>query len=468
MPNHGPRFDLNSFCKASYDGDLDLLTTMLDFADPVYGFQGDMNQHQSEFNALHYAAVNGQLECVEALLKAGADPHVLTRMPQGSNPQDGKTASALADQWGWDDIVSVLKKAEASTPKGEYVLAGPLNNARIYDSKLTSTGRSPVEVQLVSKKLSSMCRPYFLDLSEHPTATGLLFPGQGSQYVKMLDSVKDMPTVKTMLASAKTILGWDVLEVCSSAAKLEKTEFGHPALFVADLAALEKLKETNPEAVARPGAVAGFGIGELAALVAAEVLTFEDGLKITKLRAEAMAAASAGQAMLSVAGLRQKKLEVLCEKVGAECFIANVLFPKGITCGGSKAAMEKLEKEVKAAGALQAKLIVVGAFNTPLMAAAVPKLEALLQEVSGNMKPPKCDVYMNCSGSALYAGASPKSIIPLLLRQMTEPLLWETCVKTMIKAGISDFYEVGPMKQLKAMMKRIDAAMFETTTSLAV
>merc|ERR1719401_1087008 len=170
-----------------------------------------------------------------------------------------------------------------------------------------------------------MTRPYFLDVAVTPTSIGLLFPGQGSQYVKMLES-------------GKKILGWDPLDVClkGPASKLESAEFSFPVLFIAGLAALEKLKETNPEAASKPGAVAGLGVGEITALVAADVLTFEDGLKVVKAGAEAMSKASSGQAILSVAGLRQKKLEACIAKVGGECYISNVLFPKGFTCAGSK------------------------------------------------------------------------------------------------------------------------------------
>eukprot|EP00408_Alexandrium_pacificum_P023667 CAMPEP_0171183144 /NCGR_PEP_ID=MMETSP0790-20130122/15129_1 /TAXON_ID=2925 /ORGANISM="Alexandrium catenella, Strain OF101" /LENGTH=480 /DNA_ID=CAMNT_0011648115 /DNA_START=51 /DNA_END=1493 /DNA_ORIENTATION=+ len=480
MPDRAPKHTLEAFCAASFNGDLPLLTQMLDREDPINGFQGDINEHFKEYTALHFAAVNGQTECVDALLKAKADPHMKTRMPRGKSPADGRTALQLADDWGWDDIAAVLKAAEAKEPKGDYIMGGPLNNAKIYPSTLTSTGRDPAEVKLVTQKLSGMCKPYFLEVTEHPTSIGLLFPGQGSQYVKMLENVKDVGGVKDLLSKAKGILGWDALDVClkGPASKLEKTDVCHPVMFIAGLAALEKLKEEAPEAAGRPGAVAGLGVGEYAALVAAGVMSFEDGLKIMKVRSEAMAEASTNggaQALLSVAGLKRDKLEGFCKQVrdemgsGTVCHVANALFPKGATCGGSKAAMEKLEKLVKANGALQAKLVTgSGAFHTPLMQPAAAKVEAALREASVRMKPPKCDVYMNCSGTPVYAGSSPHSIIPLLVRQLTEPVLWEASVKAMITAGISEFYEVGPMKQLKAMMKRIDGTMFEKTTNVEV
>jgi [acyl-carrier-protein] S-malonyltransferase len=469
-----PKADLSSVCQATASGDIETLTVLLTTSDPLTGFQGDINEHQSDKTALHYAAANGMIECVEALLKSKADPHIKTRMPKGSSPADGKTACQAADDMGWDDVVSVLKAAEAKEPKGDYVLGGPFNNAKIY-TKATPFGRDPAEVAKLSKKMSSAYKPYFLAEADHPTSIGLLFPGQGSQYVSMLGGVKDIPAVKDMLATAKAVLGWDVLEVCTSGpgSKLDSAEFCQPALFVAGLAALEKLKKDRPEAALRPGAVAGLGVGEMAALVAAGVLPFEDGLKVVKVRAEAMAAASkaGSQAMLTVAGLRRDKVEAFCKELGTGgvCAIAQELFPKGTTCGGDKALMEKLQAKVKENGALQAKLVTTsGAFSTPLMASAVPKVAAVLKEVAPKMKAPTCDVYMNTTGTPVYAGASPKAAVPMILAQLTEPVLWEKCVRSMIGAGITEFYEVGPMRQLKAMMKRIDATMFESTTCVEV
>mmetsp|Transcript_103939 Transcript_103939/g.294499 ORF Transcript_103939/g.294499 Transcript_103939/m.294499 type:complete len:476 (+) Transcript_103939:52-1479(+) len=475
MPEKLPKYDLVSFVQTCFNGDLEQLQVMLDRDDPIHGFQGDINEHHAEYTALQCAALNGQLECVEALLKAGADPHMKTRMPQGRNPDEGKTASQLAEEWGWDDIVAMLAAAEKKEPKGDYMLGGPFNNAKIYPSTLSATGRDREEVKRVSQKLSSMWKPYHLQEADRSTTIGLLFPGQGSQYAKMLGGVKDLPAAKDLLGRAKTVLGWDPLDICANASKLDTVDFGHPALFVAGLVALAKLKQDNPQAAGQPGAVAGFGIADLTALVAADVMSFEDGLKIAKVRAEAMATASktgAAQAVLSVAGLRQDKVKAFCALEDGGSNVAAVaceLFPRGCTCAGTKAAMEKLEKAVKANGALQAKLITSsGALHTKLMAPAVQKVADALKEVAPNMKPPKCDVYMNCTGKPVYSGSPPKSIIPLLLKQMTEPVLWDTCVRGMIGAGISEFYEVGPKNQLKSMMKRIDAAMFERTENVEV
>merc|ERR1712039_121553 len=109
-----------------------------------------------------------------------------------------------------------------------------------------------------------------------------------------------------------------------------------------------------------------------------------------------------------------------------------------------------------------------GAFHTSLMAPAASKLAAKLDELLPKMKPPTKTIYMNVDAQAYKPGTPPKDIVANLKKQLTSPVLWETSCKNMIKAGITEFYEVGPMKQLKAMMKRIDAKTWQTTYNVDV
>lgn len=309
---------------------------------------------------------------------------------------------------------------------------------------------------------------------------GLLFPGQGSQYVKMLAAVQDLPAVKEMLVSAQKILGYDMLELCLQGpeSKLEQTRYCQPAMYVAGLAALEKLRSEKPDHVERCKAVAGLSLGEYTALAAAGVLSFEAGLKVVKLRGEAMqeAAEASEQSMLSVAGVDQAVVEQLCREAAAEagpgqvCQIANFLFPKGFSCAGHTAAVELLLAKVqKVDGCLQAKLLKTsGGFHTSLMASAQKRLLQALDEVKDQMRPPRCDVYMNVSGKRLPRGTSPAEIIPLLGEQLCKCVLWEPSMRAMIGDGVQEFYECGPMKQLKSMMKRIDTGAFQSMRSVDV
>jgi [acyl-carrier-protein] S-malonyltransferase len=296
----------------------------------------------------------------------------------------------------------------------------------------------------------------------------------------MLKTVKDLPKVKEMLDKSKEILGWDVLELCLNGPeeKLAETKYCQPAMFIGGLAGLEKLRSEKPECADNPQFVAGLSLGEYTALCAAGVFSFEDGLKLVKLRGEAMqeAAENGGpQGMLSVAGLDAGKLKELCaaaqkeEGAGGTCSIANDLFPNGFSCGGSEKAINLLKEKAEAAGALQAKVLKTGgAFHTSLMQPAQTKLNAALEDTIAKMNPPRSTIYMNATAEPVKAGSPVSAIVDNLKKQLTNSVLWCPSQKKMIDAGITEYYECGPMKQIKAMMKRIDQKVWKTTTNIDV
>eukprot|EP00913_Durusdinium_trenchii_P022417 g21056.t1 len=203
---------------------------------------------------------------------------------------------------------------------------------------------------------------------------GLLFPGQGSQYVKMMAGVKDIPAVKErcglsmfgdhdvslykmssdsvqdMLEKANNMLDFNLLDLCLKGPEpeLERTKACQPAMYVAGLAAVEKLRAEKPEKVERCQAVAGLSLGEYTALTVAGVFDFETGLKVVKLRGEAMqeAAEASQQAMLS--DTLTRLCAEACEGPNDVCQVANFLFPNGFSCAGTLAAIQRLEPKVKA------------------------------------------------------------------------------------------------------------------------
>jgi len=495
--------------RAAYEGDLALLETLLKSGDESNLFNGDLNERcdaekgasKSSYTALHMAAVAGQTECIELLLQAKADPHVKECMPYGADPEEGSTALDFANKHGWDDCVELLEQAEKSYPYGFYVPQGPDNNAKCYGcwewnkkpakgwylqrpGAATKQGLDPAKYggdlpepkeegdDLIAAALAAAP-------AEKPLPIGLLFPGQGSQYVKMLSGVQDIPAVKVMLEQAKSVLGYDILRLCLDGpeSKLEETSVCQPAMYIAGLAGVEKLRQDRPEAVNRCQTLGGLSLGEYAALQVAGVFTFEEGLKLVDIRGKAMQAAASAtkQAMLSVAGLDKSKLQGLCEQAmkkegsDAVCQIANELFPKGFSVAGTEASIMALKELADKAGALQAKVLKTsGGFHTPLMKPAQETLSKALEEMLPAMKPPRAMVFMNATGTAVRPGTSPKDICELLKQQLTSPVLWETCVRGMIKEGVSEFYEVGPMKQLKAMMKRIDPKVWGNTNNVEV
>lgn len=515
--------ELQELCEAAYTGDIEILEEMLATGNEKTLFNGDLNKHINNLTALQMAAMSGQTECVELLLRAKADPHVKESMNFGNDPEDGRTALDIARQGGWDDICEVLEQAEKDSLFGWYVPSGKGNNTKEYNcwefgakpekgffssrpGAAEANGFDPMkygtgplrteydEDEIVPKAAvhrnapkaapKESAREAIKDVPKEPVGpppvpVGLLFPGQGSQYVKMMSEVKDLPAVKAMLDKATEILGYDVLELCLNGpeAKLEETRYCQPAMFIAGLAAVEKLRTQREEAASRFKVAAGLSLGEYTALCAAGVFTFEDGLRLVQLRGEAMqdAAAIGKQAMLSVAGIDKPKLEALCkeavQKAGPDsiCQIANELFPKGFSCAGTEAAIAILKTLAESNGALQAKLLKTsGGFHTPLMEPAKARLGAALDEILPRMKPPRHIIYMNATAAPLQPGTNPAIIVELLKKQLTSPVLWEPSVRAMIQDGITEFYECGPMKQIKAMMKRIDPKVWSSTNNIDV
>merc|ERR1712216_92612 len=178
--------------------------------------------------------------------------------------------------------------------------------------------------------------------------------------------------------------------------------------------------------------------------------------------------------MLSIAGLEEEDVSRLCQEVCSSpsdvCQIANDLFPAGYSVAGLRTCIEKLlPKAQGTTGCLQAKVLKAGGgFHTKLMEPAKEKLLAELKGMEKKMKPPRCDVYMNVTGKRITPATPPSEIIPMMGDQLVSVVKWNPCVQEMIKDGVTEFYECGPMKQLKAMMKRINPQMWKTTTTVDV
>merc|ERR1712187_761270 len=310
----------------------------------------------------------------------------------------------------------------------------------------------------------------------------LLFPGQGSQYVGMCKDDVNLPAVRDMLVVAEKILGWDPKELMLKGPedKLAATKYCQPCMFISGMIGLEKMKATDKkEQFERPQATAGLSLGEYTAICCAGVLDFEECLKLVKIRGEAMQAATdlRPQSMCSVAGLDRPTLEKLCKEAKAQdskaqdpvCQIANVLFPAGFTCAGTKTTVDLLGQLATKARALQARVIKAGgAFHTPLMQSAQEDLNRAIDKALPKTKPPRCAIYFNITGKKVSPGTSPSEFVDLTKRQMTNEVLWEPCIKQMIMDQVKDFYEVGPLKQIKSMIKRIDQDAFKRTENISV
>jgi len=358
---------------------------------------------------------------------------------------------------------------------------------KAYEKVLLKGGKPPMyeekkEAQL--RKRGKFARTTNVDplmpIGDGPSSLPvcLVFPGQGAQMVGMLKTLKDLPPVKAMLEKANDILGYDLLELCLNGPeeKLVETQYCQPAIYVASLAALEQLKQDDPEKVDKAMAVAGLSLGEYTALTVAGVWDFETGLEVVKCRAEAMdyevtKPDSPAQAMISIAGLPEETVEQLCKDQatgGTICQIANYLFPKGFSVAGDKKAITALETTANEAGALQAKLVKTGgAFHTAFMQGAKDAILEKLAEVEEKMSKPRRQVYMNVTAQPIGPSTPVHEIIRLLGEQLVSPVKWEQSMNQAIADGLEEFYECGPNKQLKAMMKRINPKVHDKTYNVS-
>jgi [acyl-carrier-protein] S-malonyltransferase len=214
------------------------------------------------------------------------------------------------------------------------------------------------------------------DFDDFTAKVAFMFPGQGAQFVGMCgDVVKDVPAAKALFDEASEILGYDLLEVCTEGPKekLDSTVISQPAIFVASMAAVEKLRqEEGQEAIDAATCAMGLSLGEYSALCFAGALSFADGVKITKARGEAMQAASdaVDSGMVSVIGLDSDKVKELCaaasEKSGEKVQIANYLCKGNYAVSGASAACDVVGEIAKPdfKARMTVKLAVAGAFHT--------------------------------------------------------------------------------------------------------
>jgi len=286
-----------------------------------------------------------------------------------------------------------------------------------------------------------------------------LFPGQGAQSVGMgADSCRETPAARRLFDRAAEVLGYDLYQLCTEgpASELDSTVYSQPALFVASLAALERLKQKSPELIERCVAAAGLSLGEYTALVFAGVMDFETGLRVVQERGRAMqdAADATAGGMVSVLGLDHTQVESLCDRArdGDTLEIANLLCPGNIVVSGNTHACERIAEFATAAGAIKVvPLAVAGAFHTPLMMSAVERLRAVLAEVP--MQLPRIPVISNVDARP---HDDPGEIRDLLIQQVCSQVRWEDSMRYLVEEmQIEQFYELGPGRVLCGLLKRI-------------
>ncbi len=286
-----------------------------------------------------------------------------------------------------------------------------------------------------------------------------LFPGQGAQYVGMGRTLyESIPAARQLYDRAREVLGYDLAQLCFSgpSEKLDSTIVSQPALLVTSLAALEMLRDRSPEVVLACEATAGLSLGEYTALVFSGAMDFEDGLEVVQRRGQAMQDASDAtpSGMISVLGLERDQVESLCKQAGSQGVlqVANLLCPGNIVVSGANAACEKAAELAEEMGAMKTvPLPVAGAFHTELMR---PADEALAEVLAGiELRSPEIPVVSNVDARPHSA---PEEIRELLVRQVVSPVYWEDSIRYLVGKGFDQFYEVGPGRVLRGLLRRID------------
>lgn len=279
-----------------------------------------------------------------------------------------------------------------------------------------------------------------------------VFPGQGAQYSGMGRDLYDSHAeAREKMLRANEILGFALTDVMfeGSDEDLRQTRVTQPAIFLHSIVAAQLMTTY------KPAMVAGHSLGEFSALVAAGVLSWEDGLRLVSERALAMQAACELQpgTMAAVLGMEDDKVTDICCLIDDVVVAANYNCPGQVVISGSVIGIEQACKALKEAGAKRAlKLPVGGAFHSPLMQPAAERLEKAI--LSTTFYAPNCPVYQNVSAK----GEMDKTVIlKQVLEQLTSPVRWTQSVQQMITDGATEFYEFGPGDVLKGLIRKINS-----------
>jgi len=279
-----------------------------------------------------------------------------------------------------------------------------------------------------------------------------VFPGQGAQFPGMGKELYETSSkAKERFHQANEILGFDITKIMfgEDAAALKETKVTQPAIFLHATIQSESMGVTF-----KPEMVAGHSLGEFSALVAAGVLSFEEGLSLVSERALAMQEAcnQSPGTMAAILGLEDEKVEAICKEIEGIVIPANYNCPGQLVISGAVEAVENACEAFKEAGARRALLLPVGgAFHSPLMEPAKERLAKAIEQTT--FKNPRCSVYQNVTARGTL---DPEELRKQLVAQLTAPVKWTQSIQQMITDGATHFTEVGPGNVLQGLIKKID------------
>ncbi len=287
-----------------------------------------------------------------------------------------------------------------------------------------------------------------------------VFAGQGSQFsgmgMDLWDSHKD---AKKLFEIANEMLGFKISDIMfhGSEEELRATSVTQPALFIHSIAQIVAMEEDF-----YADGVAGHSLGEFSALVAAGMLSFEDGLELVITRADAMQKACdiTKGSMAAILGLEDQKVEDICKNISEIVVPANYNCPGQLVISGSMKGIELAMAACKEAGAKRSlPLVVGGAFHSPLMEPAGEKLAEKINAMT--FLSPSCPVYQNFTA---HPSEDLNEIKENLISQLTGPVRWTQTIQNMANDGFTSFTEVGGNgKVLSGLIRKINSELLIQT-----
>ncbi len=286
----------------------------------------------------------------------------------------------------------------------------------------------------------------------------LVFPGQGSQSIGMMQPFADVKVVRDTFAEASDALGENLWNLVAEgpAEALNATVNTQPVMLTAGYAVYRLWREQGG---AEPAMVAGHSLGEYTALVAAGVIAFKDAVPLVRFRAQAMqeAVPIGTGAMAAILGLADAAVREACSEAAHGEVVEAVNFnaPSQVVIAGHKSAVERGVDAAKQRGAKRAVMLPVSApFHSSLLNPAADRLREYLKSVTFNR--PRLPVVNNVDVTVLDDGAAIKDA---LARQACNAVRWVEVIQRMKSAGVTHVAECGPGKVLAGLVKRVDATL---------
>lgn len=298
----------------------------------------------------------------------------------------------------------------------------------------------------------------------------ILCPGQGAQHVGMGKAwAEKFSVAHDTFAAADEALGFPLSKLCFEGPHddLNRTDNAQAAIYTTSVACCRALREAGQ--LGEPAATAGLSLGEFTALHLAGAFSFLDGLKLVRLRGQAMqeAAEASRSGMVALVGADEAQARRVCDEAlndpenqGDEVLVpANFNCPGQIVISGSLTACERAVVVADKMGIKATPLVVAGAFHSPLMQPAADRLAEALEQVT--WQAPKVPVLSNVTGEP-HDNGDIASIKARLVEQLTSPVRWSESMQYAVRelaprvGGTVRFVELAPHKVLTGLMRRID------------